>query len=370
MDPVPQLLQMRPDLPMELDNIITRAMAKERDQRYSQASEISSALTAVTTKQTRPSEIQSELAAIRAEISQEKAEISQEKSDNEPNIQQTVQAELKEEPVSDPLKPTIESRSGGLNIPVWVYALLGVLLIACFGITGIFAFRANQQRVASQGTSTAIAIAGATNQAESAIATAEQATINAIPPTDTPTNTPEPTANAHTNPNSPICLQPKKALMPQKTATEAESTRASLIETRTAEATLEEIPEQTLLINNSDGLLFGPSDGALTHETDNLIKSTYAEVSIQDFLLQATFITPYETAVAGWDFGVTFRQQSANDELRLVVRSDGEWNLNNRNAEDDNFVQDGFIEEYLNFGTGSSNSVVILAIQETGYFFP
>ncbi len=361
MDPVPQVLQMRPDLPNELDSIINRAMAKERNERFSQASELSSALTAVTTKQERPNQIQSELAAIREEIAQERIE-------QEKQSEAKTQTEVLPDQVIPLSNPEIETKSPGLNIPRWVYGLVGLLAIICFGITGALLFASNQRQNTENATSTAVAIADVTKSAESALATADQATIDAIPPTETPTNTPEPTSTFTPTPSIDLTAT-QESIVSTKAANEAEATRLSLIETRTAEATVESVAPPVLLLNDDKTTLFGPADGTLLHETNNLIKSDYADISIQNFLLQATFVAPYETAVAGWDFGVTFRQQAANDELRLVVRSDGAWNLNNRSSDDDNFIQEGDLSNSLTLGKGSTNSILILAVDETGYFF-
>ncbi len=59
----------------------------------------------------------------------------------------------------------------------------------------------------------------------------------------------------------------------------------------------------------------------------------------------------------------------ADEELRLVVRSDGVWNLNNRSNEGDSFVQDGTVSEFLNLNEGGSNEITLVAFDEVGLFF-
>ena len=47
MDPVPDLREMRPDLPVECQDVITKAMAKKPDHRFATADEMSSAVTLI-----------------------------------------------------------------------------------------------------------------------------------------------------------------------------------------------------------------------------------------------------------------------------------------------------------------------------------
>lgn len=58
-----------------------------------------------------------------------------------------------------------------------------------------------------------------------------------------------------------------------------------------------------------------------------------------------------------------------DDELRLVVRSDGLWNLNDRAPGADTFVQEGQVD-LLDLSEGGSNLFEVIAIGELGYFFP
>ena len=52
-----------------------------------------------------------------------------------------------------------------------------------------------------------------------------------------------------------------------------------------------------------------------------------------------------------------------------MVRSDGDWNLNNRAEEGDNFIQDGKLPVKLNLNADGSNSIILIALDEIGYFF-
>lgn len=375
MDPVPQVLQMRPDLPDELDTIIHKAMAKERDERFSTASDLSSALTAVTTKRTPSDEIHAELAAIRADY-----------SDIAPPTPPPPSESTPENNAYPAIEPSSTSPFSGIDIPKWVIGIVVLLGFISCGSIGALVYTTRQGQL-EKAEETAVAL----NLL--ATANADQATIDAMPPTETSTHTPAPTATSTAEPtNTPppaldatgtveSLISTRNAASTDIDATSesltstrsaaninAEATRESLIATRSAAGTLPSA-DSPLIITNDRNQLFGPTNGALIHETNNLVKSTYSEVALQNFVVQSTFITPYDTSVAGWDFGVTFRQLDINDELRLVVRSDGAWNLNNRQEDDDNFVQDGNIADLLNLEANSKNTLLIIATDEIGYFF-
>jgi serine/threonine-protein kinase len=76
MDPVPEILSLRPDLPPACNEIINKAMAKERDERFSTATDLSSALTAIT----RPRLEQPNIAKLEEELSEIQADLLEETS--------------------------------------------------------------------------------------------------------------------------------------------------------------------------------------------------------------------------------------------------------------------------------------------------
>jgi serine/threonine protein kinase len=85
MDPVPQILSVRPDLPPACNEIINKAMAKERDERFSSATDLSSALTAVTERNLE----QPSMRKLEAELSEMKAELMEEVPPPPPPVRST-----------------------------------------------------------------------------------------------------------------------------------------------------------------------------------------------------------------------------------------------------------------------------------------
>ncbi len=67
--------------------------------------------------------------------------------------------------------------------------------------------------------------------------------------------------------------------------------------------------------------LYGPANGSLFHEQDGFIAADIAELDVQNFIVEATFITPYSPSVGPWDAGFLFRHTETNDEFRLMIES-------------------------------------------------
>ena len=401
MDPVPQIHQIRPDLPDEFEGIINKAMAKERRERFPNAGELSSALSDVT-KRTDKDAVVAELAAIQEEIETElegedvpdvdvpTAETAststreQAVSSPQPKVDQQPEPVIKRvEPTAQPIQPTYyaSESNGKVGIPVWIWGIVGLLLLLCGGSVagGLYLFQQGELPfLTGDNAPTAIAI--------DAVATDE--------PTPESTAIPESTTFIEETTNAPLLSEDNL---------DAEATRASLSETRaalsgdetpTAAATPVAIAtladqidavatraslEETRAATNADAAptlappnfdpLFGPERGELVHALDNIIKSAYADVDLQDFYVTASINNPFGLDVGAWDFGLTFRQVDLNDELRLVIRSDGSWSLNSRAEEDDAFLDEGDIGDILNTDAGGSNRLELIVLGELGYFF-
>lgn len=392
LDPVPALLTDRPDLPAEAEAVVSRALAKERDDRFDTASDFSTALSAVTKENPVSTELQQQLAAMQSDIAPEASETIA------PDLPTTPIDEAPSELADDVLEdmdisttskqPTAAKPSERKNL-VWVLVLVGVLLMACIGICVIGVIVVNQMEedgtfaemetaVSSEfpedkQTPTSAAfplldseeIAAATTKAE-LLATREQIAVAATltaeaPPTeDTPeTDTLNP---AKATRDSLIATRnataDEAAATPVAADVDMAATRAALAEERDAMAVEFPVPA-----------VFGPANGELLHEADSTLEMAYSGVNLSNFIASAEILNPYATSSGGWDFGLVFRQQATDDELRLVVRSDGAWNLNDRSEGEDDFVQDGDLSDYLDTSEDGRNKIILVASDEKGLFF-
>ncbi|MCZ7670011.1 MAG: hypothetical protein M5U34_23980 [Chloroflexi bacterium] len=71
LDPVPDILSQRPDLPAAAEAIVSKALAKERDDRFDTAADFSAAVSTLTKETPASAEVQAQLAAMQAEIAPE-----------------------------------------------------------------------------------------------------------------------------------------------------------------------------------------------------------------------------------------------------------------------------------------------------------
>ncbi len=393
MDPVPAISTERPDLPPEMDAIITKAMAKERDERYATASDLTSDITHATQKTTQP-DLAADLAALQADIAPEIAE-------SEPAEPETVSPppRRKKEVIgigttSDDYYQT-QTSSG--KIPVWIWAVVALVLLVCVGGTigvGVLIFNAASEGdggllgTDSEATAVALDDEAVTQTRAAEIATraafVAESTTNE-PETAVPENTPMPTENPEetevtVDANTAIeQTRESAAATRDASATEGngsdsvEQTRESIIATRDAAAEADGSTRDNVALPNpfENPTLradFGPESGELEHEDDDIIELIYADNSPQNFVVSADIGNPYSADKGGWDFGIIFRQEEVDEELRLVIRSDGEWNLNNRAADDDQFLQDGDVYDLLELAEDGGNQITLIALDDTGYF--
>lgn len=381
MDPVPEILRVRPDLPPACNEIINKAMAKERDERFSTATDLSSALTAVT----KPRLEQPNIAKLEEELSEMQADLLQETPKPESSTRATAvpletatstpavpppptpPVGTETTPASVPT-PTTHTVTVSSNVPKWIWGVVAVIVLLCLGGAYLVATSLADGEFALFGddpTSTPRpdedeedpVDEAATAEAIAAMETeeAETATAEAVPPpTDTPeVATPSPTA-------VPTEAEPTPDLL---------ATRESVEATRAAGVQTAEPPPSPPPPDRNVTAIYGPLNGSLFHDDDAFIETEYADVTSTNFVMQVDIMNPYGSATGGWDFGLIFRQGDVDDEMRVVVRSDGLWTLNDRTPGTDNFVQEGDVSGYLNLGEGERNRFQVIAMDDQGYFF-
>ncbi|MCA9918012.1 MAG: serine/threonine protein kinase [Anaerolineales bacterium] len=379
MDPVPAILTVRPDLPPACNEIISKAMAKERDERFASATDLSSALTAVTERGLeRPTmqKLEAELSEMQAELMEDAPEetaappvrataVPLETATSTPVVPPPPPpVGTGSGPVSFPT-PTPQVQTSGGGVPKWIWAVIAVVLLLCIG--GAFAIYSvlSDEEFALGGDDSTNTPQVDEDEEEpvdeeaTAVAIAVRQTEEAeVDPTATPTEMPTETAVPPTKEPTPEPAEPTP---------DALGTRQSIEATRAAAAPPTEPPPPPPQGNLT--AVFGPIDGTIQHDDDDFIETVYADASPANFVMRTEIVNPYGPETGDWDFGLIFRQSDVDDEMRLVVRSDGLWTLNDRNPGEDTFVQEGDVSDFLNLDTGGSNSFEMIVAGEVGFFF-
>jgi Tol biopolymer transport system component len=129
-----------------------------------------------------------------------------------------------------------------------------------------------------------------------------------------------------------------------------------------------EIAAQMIAKAKAGPPMFGPGEGSLAHIVDGSVEAQRAGVDLRDFVVEALFYNPYPATEGDWDIGFLFRDAGSNDEYRINVRSSGEWSINDRRGEEDNFVDQGRVS-HLNLEASDSNLLTLLALGERGFLF-
>ena len=390
LEPIPGLLTDRPDLPPEAEVIVSKALSKNREDRFDTASDFSAALSTITKEIPVSNELRQQLTSLQADIIPETADTNLPNTpidEAPPEIADDVldAMGIPDSKGTPPVAGKTTQSTERKNL-VWVLGVIGVLLVACTGLCVIAAIGVNQMQ--KEGAFDELGTAVSSDIPENATTTntfplldpdeAAQATTEAALIATREQMARGATINAGNTPIAPLTdegeIKPAEATRNSliatrnaaanettetpETGSDAEATREALIAEREAAAAEFPIPA-----------VFGPANGSLLHEADNTLESEYTGVNLSNFIARATVLNPYGTNVGSWDFGILFRQESPDEELRLVVRSDGLWNLNNRSDEGDSFVQDGTVSEFLNLNEDGSNEITLVAFNEVGLFF-
>ena len=119
---------------------------------------------------------------------------------------------------------------------------------------------------------------------------------------------------------------------------------------------------------------FGPISGELRHDpSDGLIETEYANVSMTDMFVGATFVNPYPAFSNSWDYGFLIRSSGSYSSARfiqVVVTSLGRWEAAWRYGESSeiNKIASGTLG-YFDTSAGGRNALLVIVFGERGFFF-
>jgi hypothetical protein len=151
-------------------------------------------------------------------------------------------------------------------------------------------------------------------------------------------------------------------------AAQVEMTRAADSVMTQAAATAQAVFAMTATSESmgSPMLVFGPAAGSLEHTDDGYIPGNDAEVSVKNFLVEASFLNPYSTSAGTWDYGFLFRHAGPNQQYRLIISSTGEWELYNNTGEPDGTLIDSGMVANLDTSEFGVNTIQVVAFENYG----
>lgn len=169
----------------------------------------------------------------------------------------------------------------------------------------------------------------------------------------------------------------RPTLTAQAAASATAQAQASLVPTEASAAPTSGSPTEqswealaaSIGINAARTLVFGPSNGYLKHEVDNLVEDTSASVSLRDFVASVIMVNPYDASKNAWDYGLTFRHESTNQQYRLVIRSNKTWTLQNNSGKPDGTeIAQGPLPDLV-VNKGVANHILLICQGSRGWFY-
>lgn len=198
MEPVPNILEIKPDLPVEVQDVIAKSMEKDRNLRYSSATEMAKALIALVDREQGIA-----TSVTRAEDQARPDAVSHARDFNLPA---TELVQPMQETVSVEQAPPIEIQKKRPN-----FLVLGIVSIVVIAIIVIGGIVIRPILAGSPPTS---------SDNQSATLTAQAGAIVEVTPTETPTNVPEPTETPEpTATDEAVSSTPTEEVIDEPTAT-------------------------------------------------------------------------------------------------------------------------------------------------------
>ncbi len=373
LNPVPRIMDVRPDLPNGTNNVLSKALAKSPDERYSTAEDLSAALDDTLGGR---SPIQATVLDLPGQSTADNAALPSAPPSIQghgPSIQSSMaQSRAATAPPIARERPAREraaSKGGASRILIGVAALAGILALCCGGFfLYSYLFGDELPGVDASGTATADALILVDDGTPQADGTPGQAV--------TPETAATPDSAATEAASTSVALGATATAQAQADAIAtrvAESTvaaEARASETAAAFAPTREVEQAIQLVLNAQGNdpLFGPESGSLVHVADGFVKAYYSGVDVRDFVVDAVFFNPYAASRGNWDIGFSLREGEVNDQFRLAVESNGDWSLSDRLGEETNYINSGTLEN-LNTAEGEANRLTVYMNEDVGYFF-
>ena len=118
-----------------------------------------------------------------------------------------------------------------------------------------------------------------------------------------------------------------------------------------------------------EGYDFGPTSGGLRHNpTDNFIETEFADISLSDMMVEATFVNPYSASSHSWDYGFFIRSNRNASFLQIIVSSGSRWEVLAGETASNQRIASGTFRD-LDFSDGGRNHVRVVAIGDRGWLF-
>jgi len=193
-----------------------------------------------------------------------------------------------------------------------------------------------------------------------------------LPPVSSPTRAPV-LATPTPTPFRPTAVPTESALLTldpfELTATHIIAQATAQAEGGTATALPELDPTLSAGVTGDFALdpIFGPDSGSLIHNAQDAFITTFnADIAIENFIVEVTFLNPYNVDTVGWSHGILFRDNEQG-QYRVIFDSAGNWELTLVLGDEFRDIQTGILSNVLD-KKSERNSIRLAVDGDTGAF--
>jgi eukaryotic-like serine/threonine-protein kinase len=361
--------RLNPQVPLIVSDVIERALALEPAMRFQSAKEFQTALKTAQSIAARAPEAKNLVTMLVEPEGEAEATLA-------PAMSAPVGgAESISRPASGPRPPSRPPSAPALKAPTagqpvaggqhgavakpkakrnWLIIGIGgvVILALCIGASALLASLAFQDAGQSE---------NATLTYEAGLRQSVQETTTKLAGASTP--------QVIIQPSNTVAIKPTATTQARQKTTTSQPKKTATVPAKEL-ATQQALQSYLANLEAGSGLVYGPKSGRIAHKAENAyIETINASVGLRSFILEVTFLVPYPTAEAPWDFGIVFREAGANIEYRLLFNSDKSWVFSlHSGSPDGKDLLTGTIAD-LNTDEGSPNKIRLYADGNRGWFF-
>lgn len=351
--------EVNPHVTPQVGQVIERAMALDPEQRYQNAAQFKAALQAsfespdipASSTETAPTGRAASTFALESE------------PQARPELIAPVPARPEVVPAPEAVPPVEERKPTSRLIIRIGLAVVGILCLVSAVTLALWTFGSPPGSKATstaqfQATVAAQAEATLTNQTKSTSTARAQATAD-FAAIQTSTAQVQATATAGVMATLTSQAQATSEAISQATGTVQAQVQA------TEQARQQYI--STLTVNK--GVLYGPRDGILAHDSDEAIEASPSSPGVRNFIAEAKVFNPYATSKGTWTSGLIFRSEGGSKQYRLIIKSDKNWLLTlNLGSGSGRIIHEGEVPD-LNVEENGSNLIRVIAHEDQGWLY-
>jgi serine/threonine protein kinase len=121
-------------------------------------------------------------------------------------------------------------------------------------------------------------------------------------------------------------------------------------------------------LKDPNKIAFESKSGDLIHTDSQYVTTYFANMDVKNFVAESIFINPFHSDDHPWDYGFFFRHSGKNNQFRLIIRSEGYYELINQGDDNLGVIDRGHIPQ-LSRIKGGINRLTLVCIDSSGRLY-